>query len=204
MGEAEDLGTRLRRIRFERGLTLQAAGAACGVGASTLSKIENGQASPAYGTLKRISEGLGLTFEELISGRRGDQLSARRSVTRRSETLRFKSSRHRYYVHAKDLVSKAMIPLEMDILASDPPESSDWSSHDGEEFIYVLEGEIEVHLQNYTPFRLKAGESAYIDSGMRHAFVAIGGGRARMLSVCFDPKHEARTAEEFLKASGER
>lgn len=202
MGEAEELGTRLRRIRFERGLTLQAAGAACGVGASTLSKIENGQASPAYGTLKRIAEGLGLTFEELISGRRGNQLSARRSVTRRSETLKFKSNRHRYQVHAKDLVRKAMIPLEMDILTSEPPSESDWSSHDGEEFIYVLAGEIEVYLEDYTPFRLKVGESAYIDSNMRHAFVAIGDTRARMLSVCFDPKHQARTADEFLKASG--
>ena len=204
MDEIEDIGTRLRRIRFERGLTLQAAGAQCGIGASTLSKIENGQASPAYGTLKRIAEGLGLTFEELISGRRGTQLSARRSITRPSDTLKFKSNRHQYQIHAKDLVRKAMIPLEMDIVTTDPPGKSDWSSHDGEEFIYVLAGEIEVYLQHYAPFRLKTGESAYIDSNMRHAFTATGASPARMLSVCFDPKHQDRTAAEFLKASGER
>ena len=204
MAEAEELGVRLRRIRFERRLTLQAAGSVCGVGASTLSKIETGQASQAYGTLKRIAEGLDLSFEELISGQRSTQVSARRSVTRRSETLKFKSSRHRYYVQAKALVRKAMIPLEMDILATDPPGSADWSSHDGEEFIFVLEGEIQVHLETYSPFTLKAGESAYIDSGMRHAFVSVGTASARMLSVCFDPKHQARSADEFLRASGDR
>src|SRR5690606_13664541 len=101
--------------------------------------------------------------------------------------------RYDYQVHAKDLMRKAMIPLEMDIRATVPPGPSGWSSHDGEEFIYVLSGEIEIHLDEYAPFRLKTGESAYIDSRMRHAFVKCGDEPARMLSICFDPRHQTRT-----------
>lgn len=204
MIEPEDLGARLRAFRLGRGLTLQAAGALCGVGASTLSKIENGQALPAYGTLKRIAEGLDLSFEELISGRQGNQASARRSTTRRSETLKFQSDRYDYHVHATDLVRKAMIPLEMEIRATAPPGRSGWSSHDGEEFIYVLSGEIEVYLDEYATFHLRTGESAYIDSHTPHAFVALGETPARMLSICFDPKHQTRTANEFIKDSATR
>lgn len=195
------IGDRLRAIRFERKLTLHAASKLCGVGLSTLSKIETGQAAPAYGTLKRIAEGLDLGFEELITGDRREATSARRTVTRERDILKFKSSRYDYRVHASELASKAMVPLEMEIRARDLPEPSDWSQHEGEEFIFVLEGEVEVRLSDYAPFRLKEGQSAYIDSRMRHAFVACGTATARILSVCYDPKHRNRTADEFIAAS---
>ncbi|WP_161497200.1 helix-turn-helix domain-containing protein [Bradyrhizobium nitroreducens] len=191
----------MRSIRFERKLTLQAAAKLCGVGLSTLSKIETGQAAPAYGTLKRIAEGLELSFEELISGDRPEATSARRTITRERQILKFKSNRYDYRVHASDLASKVMVPLEMEIRARGLPNPSDWSQHDGEEFIFVLEGEIEVLLSDYAPFRLKQGQSAYIDSRMRHAFVACSPGPARMLSICYDPKHKLRTAGEFLDAA---
>ncbi|MEH2488612.1 helix-turn-helix domain-containing protein [Bradyrhizobium sp. AZCC 2230] len=198
------IGERLRAIRFERKLTLQAASRLCGVGLSTLSKIETGQAAPAYGTLKRIAEGLELGFEELISGDRPEASGARRTITRSRQTLKFKSKRYDYRVHAGELANKAMVPLEMEIRARDLPEPPDWSQHDGEEFIFILEGEIEVRLSDYAPFRLKQGESAYIDSRMRHAFVALSPGPARMLSICYDPKHRQRTADEFLDATRRR
>ena len=198
------IGERLRAIRFERKLTLQAAAKLCGVGLSTLSKIETGQAAPAYGTLKRIAEGLDLGFEELISGDRREATSARRTITRDRDVLKFKSDRYDYRVHASELANKAMVPLEMEIRARGLPEPSDWSQHDGEEFIFVLEGEVEVRLSDYAPFKLKEGQSAYIDSRMRHAFVASSPGPARMLSICYDPKHKNRTAEEFIAASALR
>jgi transcriptional regulator with XRE-family HTH domain len=195
------IGDRLRVIRFERRLTLQAASKLCGVGLSTLSKIETGQAAPAYGTLKRIAEGLELSFEELISGDRPEATTARRTITRDHQSLKFKSNRYDYRVHAGELANKAMVPLEMEIRARELPEPSDWSQHDGEEFIFVLEGEVEVHLSDYAPFLLKQGQSAYIDSRMRHAFVAYSRGKARILSICYDPKHRQRSADEFLDAS---
>lgn len=195
------IGERLRAIRFERKLTLQAASTLCGVGLSTLSKIETGQAAPAYGTLKRIAEGLDLSFEELISGDRPEPTSARRTITRERDLLKFKSTRYDYRMHAGELANKAMVPLEMEIHARELPKPGDWSQHDGEEFLFVLEGEIEVRLSDYAPFKLKQGQSAYIDSRMRHAFVACGPASARILSICYDPKHRQRTAEEFIDAS---
>jgi quercetin dioxygenase-like cupin family protein len=56
--------------------------------------------------------------------------------------------------------------------------------HSGEEFAYVLEGEIEFHTEFYAPVRLKPGESVYFDSGMGHAYLAASDGPCRILSVC--------------------
>ena len=44
--------------------------------------------------------------------------------------------------------------------------------HAGEEFIYVLEGTIEVHLQFYTSVVLNVGQGIYLDSSMGHSYVA--------------------------------
>ena len=57
--------------------------------------------------------------------------------------------------------------------------------HSGEEYIYVIEGRIEVHTEFYDPIVLEAGESIYIDSNMGHAYVAAEGcDRSAVLGVC--------------------
>ena len=52
-----------------------------------------------------------------------------------------------------------------------------WSSHEGEEFILVLKGLVELHTEFYEPARLEAGDSAYIDSGMASHVPQPRGGR---------------------------
>jgi mannose-6-phosphate isomerase-like protein (cupin superfamily) len=44
--------------------------------------------------------------------------------------------------------------------------------HPGEEVLYVLEGEIEVHTEHYTSVRLGPGDCVYLDSSMGHAFIS--------------------------------
>jgi quercetin dioxygenase-like cupin family protein len=56
--------------------------------------------------------------------------------------------------------------------------------HKGEEFIFVLEGTIEVHLQFYNPVSLTAGQSIYIDSTMGHAYIAKDCDSALVLGIC--------------------
>ena len=62
----------------------------------------------------------------------------------------------------------------------------DWgplSRHEGEEWKYVLSGSIALHTEFYAPLVMRAGDSAYIDSGMGHAMVALDDAQARVLSV---------------------
>ncbi len=182
------LGARLRQLRAERSMTLIEVSKLCDVAVSTLSKIENDQVSPVYGTLRKIAVGLGVAFENLVSDKEREASGARRAVTHRGEAAEMTNDRYVYSMHASDLISKAMLPVVMTIQARTLPHENDWSSHEGEEFILVLEGAVDIYLEHYQPVRLEVGESLYIDSRMRHGFVSIGPGDARLVCVSYDPK----------------
>lgn len=183
----DSLGRRLRRLRDEHELTLVEMGGRCGVAISTLSKIENGQVSPVYGTLRKIAVGLGVPFERLIADPEPDGPRPQKVVTRSAQTVEYRNARYGYGMHAAELSSKAMLPIVMTIEAREPPGEGDWSSHAGEEFLMVIEGCVEVHLEHHAPVRLERGDSIYIDSRVPHGFVRAGRGRARLVSVSYDP-----------------
>jgi quercetin dioxygenase-like cupin family protein len=76
------------------------------------------------------------------------------------------------------------VPIIARIRAHDIVEFGELVRHKGEEFIYVLEGTIEVHLQFYTPVTLTTGQGVYLDSAMGHAYTAKGCESALVLAVC--------------------
>lgn len=191
------IGKRLRDIRRTLDLTLAEAARATNVAASTLSKIENGQVSPSFDIIQRIAEGLNIGLEDLVQGGRKSQVSGRKTVTLQGQGARFTSGQYDYLAHGAELSRKAMTPLEMTIRARSPDEFDHWSSHAGEEFVFVISGAIEVHTDQYAPFRLETGESAYFDSGMRHLFVTVGADDARILSVSSD-RHEEGQVTRFM------
>lgn len=195
-GEAdagEQLGERLRRLRKEAGWTLQDLSRHSGVSLSTLSKIENAQVAPTFDTLVKAARGLGIGFEALLAEPAGHEptaTAARRAtgrlmVTRANEAVAFSTPMYEYKVHANALRRKYMTPLIMEVKARRLDEVMNWSSHEGEEFILVLSGTIELHTEFYEPVRLETGDSAYIDSGMAHMFLSVGEGNARMASICY-------------------
>jgi hypothetical protein len=78
-----------------------------------------------------------------------------------------------------------MIPVLTRIRAKSVGEFGELVHHSGEEYIYVLEGRVEIHTEFYDPLVLEAGESIYIDSNMGHAYVAAEGcDEATVLGVC--------------------
>jgi transcriptional regulator with XRE-family HTH domain len=193
-----EIGSRLKTIRREAGLTLTETSGRTGVAVSTLSKIENGQISPSFDIIQRIADGLDMSLEDLVQSGRKSRVSGRKTVTRSGEGARFTSGQYDYIAHGVELSRKAMAPLEMTVRARTPEAFDHWSAHPGEEFVYVLSGEIEVHTDQYAPFRLAIGESAYFDSGMRHLFVSTSPDDARILSVAFDMNWGASQVTRFM------
>jgi quercetin dioxygenase-like cupin family protein len=138
----------------------------------------------SFDTMVKVAAALQLTFDELLKPPERPQVVGRRSVTRKGAGLKFSTPNYDYDVHAPDLKQKRIIPLVMEVKSTTlaPPEQ--WSSHEGEEFIYILGGSIELHTEFYAPVILNNGDSAYIDSAMAHAFVNVGEDKAEMLSIC--------------------
>lgn len=175
----------LRELRKARNLTLAELSRLSDVSISTLSKIETQQVQPSFDTILKLSQAFGVGFEAFVGSPEEQPPAALKSVTRSGGGEQFTTSRYRYNVHSSDIRRKRMIPLIMEIVSREPPKPEEWSSHEGEEFIYVVSGRVALHTEYYEPSILEAGDSAYINSLMPHAFVNLGDGEARIISVCF-------------------
>ncbi len=99
---------------------------------------------------------------------------ARRSVNHKDDGLRQTTPNYDYLYLSTDITRKRMIPVLTRVRARSLEDFGPLLKHSGEEFIFVLEGAIEVHTEHYQPIRLEAGESTYIDSDMGHAYIAVG------------------------------
>src|SRR3546814_3723475 len=95
-----------------------------------------------------------------------------------------------------------MIPILTRIRAHSAREFGELVRHQGEEFIYVLEGRIEVHSEYYDPVALAAGEGIYIDSSMGHAYV-VGAGceEALVLGVCSRSEEHTSELQSLMRIS---
>ncbi|MGH6754608.1 cupin domain-containing protein, partial [Hypericibacter sp.] len=60
------------------------------------------------------------------------------------------------------------------ITAKTVEEAGGWRHHPGEEFLFVLDGMLEIHTEHYEPVRLKPGDSILFDANMPHSYVSQG------------------------------
>jgi len=189
------LGARIKAIRNRKGMTLAEVSARSGVAVSTLSRIESGQINASIDSVFRVARGLGVLFDNLMGPEPVPTAAARRVITRAGEAETLPTAFYDYRVHGGELVTRAMVPLVMRIKAREVPDHTDWSTHEGEEFVYVVAGTVRLHTEHYAPVTLAAGDSAYFDSLMRHAFVTDGDEDAEIVSVSLSDRRPARRDE---------
>lgn len=167
--ETFHLGKRLRELRRERGMTLEDAGRMTGLAASTLSKIENDQMSPTFDVVQKLATGFDIDITELFASNSGQDAAGRRSVTLHGAGRLMETEVYRHRLIAAELKNKKILPFVTTIKARSLDEFKTWSRHSGEEFLYVLQGEICFQTEYYEPAILGVGDSIYINSNMEHA-----------------------------------
>lgn len=168
----ESLGQRVRQLRIERNLTQMELASRGGVSHSALSKIENSQLSPTFETILRIVDGLEIDISELLSSPDAARHRTRRVITRRGQGERHETGNYVYETLCNEITNKRMIPLIARIKAHSLEQFGTLLRHPGEEVLYVLEGEIELHTEHYASMRLGPGDCAYFDSSMGHACIS--------------------------------
>jgi mannose-6-phosphate isomerase-like protein (cupin superfamily) len=141
-----------------------------------------------YDKLMQLSQRLNLRMSDLFSEADGASdvpITARRSIGRLSSAIRVNTPNYDYYYMCPELRRKRMVPTVTRIRARSVEEFGELVHHPGEEYIYVLEGPVEIHTEFYEPILLQTGESIYIDSTMGHAYIAPkGSDEALVLGVC--------------------
>lgn len=179
----------LRAMRQRHGLKLQDVSERTGLALSTLSKVENDLMSLTYDKILQICTGLDIPVTELLNFElaKGAERT-RRSVVSAANTLKLATPTYNYSYLCTDLINKRMVPIIARIHARSLDEFGPLVRHVGEEFVYVLDGEIEIHTDHYAPTRLEVGAGVYIDSTMGHGYVSVGKSEATILCVCSAPE----------------
>lgn len=182
------IGDKVRFQRQQRRLTLQDLSDLTGLSKPLLSQIENEQVVPPLATLLRIARGLKVTIHYFFE----EEDNSQKLMITHSDAIppglqRVSSGDQRPYTYhslAQGLRHKHMEPFLIEI------DNTTWHdsllfSHEGEEeFLYVLDGEVELHYGDER-YSLKQGDSAYYDSGIHHGLVATGLSQARVVAVLY-------------------
>jgi len=184
------LGSLIRLVRKKNSWTLRQLSERVGIPLSTLAKVEADKLSLTYDKLQQFAARLGLSMTEFLA--QGDAASAnalpvvtaRRSLSDGGNSIQISTPNYDYEYLCADLRQKRMVPILTRIKSKDINQFGEPLRHQGEEFIFVLEGTIEVHLQFYNPVTLHVGQGIYIDSTMGHAYVAKDCESALVLGVC--------------------
>lgn len=184
-------GPALKSIRRRKNLTLAQVAARSGIPISTLGRIERGESSPNYEQLLKLSAGLEVDITQFFSQGEADAAPVtreRRSINRLGEgkLMQLRHQAIRYL--STDLRNKSFTPIVTEIRSRSLEEFGELLHHPGEEFVFVLEGTLELHTEHYTPAVLVAGESIYFDSSMGHAYIARGDEPCRILAVSTAPQ----------------
>jgi transcriptional regulator with XRE-family HTH domain len=177
---------RIKSIRLERKFTLQKMADLTGLTKSYLSMIESGKKSPPIATLSKIANALSVDIATFFEqGNPEDRIIVVRKdqgeVVARDGT----SFGYRYESIAPTKKRKCMEPF---VITHPPGTLGGVFDHQGEELLYVLEGEIHFFYGD-KEFMLSQGDSIYFDSSIPHRGDAVGDKPAKTLVVISQPRY---------------
>jgi transcriptional regulator with XRE-family HTH domain len=181
------VGEHIKKIREDKGLSLSAMADLTGFSTAILSQIENHLVSPSLGTLTKLAGALGVRVGDFLGETLGEPFSIVRAKERK-QVSRFASTDGVKYGYSYESLGfeKKDRRMEPFIVTLEPAtlKIAKLSVHEGEEFIFVLEGEMEVALGNYTDV-LYPGDCIYYNSTIPHLVQNHGEKTTRILAVLY-------------------
>lgn len=180
------VGDKIKSLRESHSLSLEELAQRSGIGIAQLERIENHVDLPSLAPLIKIARVLGVNLGTLIDepdedgpvicrhGEEGKGISFSNNA--------IQSRKHmEYHSLSRSKTGRHMEPFFIDV---HPTDDNDFvlSSHEGEEFILVMEGKIEISYGKHT-YLLDEGDSIYYDSVVPHHVHGYQGKAARILAV---------------------
>ena len=186
MANEVKVGMRIKMFRDKLKMTLGELSAKSGVSVEVIASIEDGEVLPALGVLTKLSRALGQRLGTFMD----DQFKPDPIVTRASDLEAAKVAQEGvnalgYSSHslAVGKPDRHMDPFRIEFDAHGVDEVS---SHEGEELIICLKGEVEL---TYGPDKtvLKPGDTAYYNAVVKHGLRALGGQPASIYGIVYMP-----------------
>jgi transcriptional regulator with XRE-family HTH domain len=176
-----DLSKRLSAVRKEHELSLHALALKTGMTKGFLSLIERGLKVPSISTLLKLSQAYGISVSALLDTAKSQEPVY--SLVKRGERRKYAREGspygYRYEAIAFHKERKRMEPFVVQPPLRLP---RTFFQHQGDEMVYVLEGNVEIHLER-EHIRLQAGDCLYFDAATPHRSRSLGPDRAVTLVV---------------------
>ena len=174
-----DFGEKIKQMRTLLNLTQEELANRCELTKSYISQLENNKTSPSLATLEVILEVLGTNFSDFFSEEKEPQIV----FTKEEQFIKsFDGYDITWLVPASQRLM--MEPILMEI--SPYSQSLEDAPHDGQEFGYILEGQVEIVYGNKTT-KCKKGEAFYIETNKSHYLKNNSNRKARLIWVSTPP-----------------
>ncbi len=172
------IGKQLRQLRVRRGFSLAQVAKSVGISVGFLSALERSQMSASIGTLRRLARFYKtniLDFFEPAAASSRVVSPGERKILETGRGVRM------------ELLAWGNTVMEPHLFRIAPKAGSGESyTHDGEEFLYVLRGKLQISVEE-KKYRLKAGDSFYFESSSPHEWVNPGRSETLVLWVNTPP-----------------
>lgn len=179
-----DIGKRIKSLRHEQRVTLEALAAETGFTKGYLSKVEKSLKSPPISTLGIIARALGVGISSLLGeDQRASSICLVKKTERPQITRPGKSSEYSYEALAHAFHNKLMEPFILTLPLN--PKKRILYQHEGQELLFVLEGTMKFQ-HGSEHLIAEEGDSVYFDSGVPHFGEAMGKKAAKCLTVIFN------------------
>ena len=164
-----NIGDRIKILRISQKRTLQEIADACELSKSMISKIENNKAVPSVAALVKISQTLGTNISSLLEhdGWMNAIVTTRQKA---EESLTITDKGYSIYPFASAYHEKKMQPFLF--IARKGEVKPHQLSHEGEEFIYILSGEMKMQVGEME-YHLKDGDSLYFNTLQKHGIMPV-------------------------------
>jgi transcriptional regulator with XRE-family HTH domain len=181
------IGKKIRVLRKNAGLVLRDLSDRTGLSKPLLSQIEKEVVSPPIATLLKISKALSVNIGFFFQDNDPEEkvVLVRRDESKVIDSRYFGREESGYYYEALAYKKskKYMEPFLVEFKRKKPDKLS-YFSHEGEEFIYLLEGKLEFRTEN-EQYVLNPGDSLYFESSIPHAYRALERKNAKALTVVY-------------------
>jgi len=184
-GQKENLGDRIRKAREMRGLTLKDLNSRTGISVDILQRVESNEMIPPLGELIKLGKAVEMKMGYFISPGVEKPMTVVRAHSRPMVSRYGKKRSEQYgYFYESLAPEKANRFMEPFLITMVPTEIKDLSTHDGQEFIFVLEGEMKAQVGEQVEV-LKAGDAVYYDSSHPHLVKCAGDKPTKILAVLY-------------------
>ena len=187
MATETKVGQRIRSFREKLELSVEALSQKTGIAESVINSIENGEVIPALGVLTKLSRALGQRLGTFMDDQFKPDPIITRAVDLEAAKVLGEGMNELGYASQSLAVGKPdrhMDPFRIEFAADGVNESS---SHEGEELIICLAGEVELKYGKEVVTTLKPGDTAYYNAVVNHTLRAVGGKPASIYGIVFIP-----------------